>query len=412
MNSSVIRCPNCGKPIVTVSDLLVFPCPYCGSEVDAERQRNELISLEVKEKRKVIRKMIEDGDYDGAREASFDAASSLDAKAVFLACVLECDLLRHHPFFFNPQTIEADVGELLSAKDFSELPADELTNIRRSSQRGLKLFYERASECLNHYGSFVGERYDAVSRFVYAGMCCLSLKKIGAELESFAKDCVGIISNVCSGSFGDVYNMPSEIFQAAEEVVDSLSREFRFSASLRLQSNPHMTDAPVSKKLICPICGEALPKIDKGQYMTCPACRHRVSRETIRNASLCAGPISYQDKLERCIIKDDLQGAEEALLFLRKQEPSNPNYAMAELIVRRNDITPLRLGLRGYPELLRLASSAKAEAFQEQMRNVAEHFKMIRSILCEASSRPHGPSQELIEALDQFLNQFVEYGGM
>ena len=409
MESFLIYCPNCGKPIVVTSGLSSFACPYCEKEVEPERQRNELLTSVAEERKNTIQKMIDAGDYDDARTASFEALSSLETKAIFLALVLECDLLRHHPFFFNCRVIEEDVNAILSATDYSALPDDEIKKIRVTSLRALGLFYKRAKDCLNRHGDFVGERYDAISRFAYVGMCCAFLNKIGVESESLAKECAQIISDICSGSFGDVYNMPTEIYQEAERVEGSLSREFRFSSTIHLQSNPHAVITPAKKGLICPICDATLPKIDKGQFMTCLACRHRISIDAIQNASLFAEPISYQDMLEHRIVENDLQGAKEVLHYLRRKDSSNSNYAMAELIVRRDTITPLSLHLNGYPDLINLASSADAETYQGEMAKTVEHLKTIRSILYEASTLAHGPSNELINMLDEFLNQIATF---
>ena len=407
MASFVIECPTCGKPIIVSPEVSSFPCPYCDKEVDAKKRRNEMLASKINERKDDIRKQIGECNYDEARDACLDAASISEAKAVFLALALECDLLRHHPFFFDHQAIDADVDSLLCAKDFSELTEEELEKTRASCLRALEQFHEKALDCLSRHGAFVGERYDAISRFVYVGMCSVSLKKIGVKTESVAKECLKVLSKLCSGAYGDVYNMPIEAFREAEHAVEAISEEFRFASSIRLQSNPHVTSTPIKKKSICPICGEALPKIDKAQFVTCPTCRHRVSMEAIQNLSLCTEPISYQDKLERFVAENDLQGAEEVLRFLRGRDSANPNYALAELIVLRDGITPLQLNVDEYPKLLRLASSAEDKAFEEQARKTAEHFQTIRSILSEASSLPHGPSEELMESLDQFLSRFA-----
>lgn len=405
MNNFMIRCSSCDKPIIVEMNLESVQCPYCGKNLDVKTERCVLIKEKQALTTERIRHLIQEHRYDEARVEAMNAASASEAKTLYHLLILECDLLRHHLFYFDDEVITLSVNHILKLEDYPAFPELEMKTIRQELLDALGVFYKTAFNHLNKFKSFIGERYDAIQRFIYVGKNCLALSKLGVKTDALAKECVKTIDDICHGKKGDVYNMPRDLFNEANDVCGTLSQSFCFECQLTLQSNPNLAKTSLKRRLVCPICESEIPSSITGEYLTCPTCRHRILREKAEQVASIEETMSYQDKLKIAINNDDLDSAQDNLEVLFRREPNNPEYALMALIVEKNDITPLHLKLDKFIRWLDIASKGQAEGLEAQLKDIAAYFDAIRSILLEYVDVPHGPNQSLIDALSHFIAQ-------
>ena len=398
----VIKCSHCEKPVVVEDKKSVLPCPYCGQEIDVIKQRDLLVKNEIDEIVSNSESLIKKGEFDKAIDCLAEAVATKGAKARFLALILKCNLLRSNFFRFEEYAIEKNVQSLMGAADYGGFQAEGLSTLQNECVDILNAFLNNSKQHLDRYKSFVGERYDAISRFMFVGKCSLHLAKMGTKTIQLAKETFDCISEVCSGVKGDVSNMPTNLFEDVDSLCEELSETFRFVAKIQLHSNA-IKSTSVSKGLTCPICGFELPKQSGADYLTCPSCRHRVSKEKALAILGCPDPVSVQESVRHSLDNDDLRGAENAIAFLRKDDPRNGDYAIAELVVKRNAITPLNLVVGDFIDLLQLASCGDPTLYKKQIKATASHFEEINRILNDAKDYPGGPSSELLLTLSRFI---------
>ena len=404
MLNYMVRCPHCGKAIVIGQEATTVQCPYCGGAFDAKEERSVLIEEKKALMKSQIRSMINEKRYEEARSLAIDSASVMEGKAAFYALILECDLLRQHLFYFDSKAIGVGVSALVGSSDYEKFAESDGLQWQKAVLQAMTSFFKKVKTHLERHKSFVGERYDAISRLAYVGRCCLLLSKAGVKTDGLAKECVSLIEEVCAGDKGDAYNMPKDLFETARSICEELSETFRFASSIKLQLNPNKKGKVVPKaKMVCPVCGAELPPLSKGQFVSCPSCRHRVSRDKALEAASVSDPVSYQEKLFVALENNDLPFACEMVEVLTKKEPDNPDYALAGLVVAMNEITPLRLFVDDYVGLLEKALLGKPNGLDQRMKESAAHFANIDEILSEYLGVPHGPSPALIDVLRRFV---------